>query len=77
MEKTAIKDIVYGGLEELIGNPEYFYRSSAGLGYSHFTDQGREALCEFMNLVAHKIYDAENADLDRRAREQVIDQLKK
>lgn len=77
MQKGAIKDLVYGGLEEIINNPNYYYKSSVGLGYSKFNDEGKIALMEFMDLMAYKITEAENSDLDRRAKQQVVDQLKK
>ena len=76
MEKGAIKDLVYGGLEEILNNRRYYYGSTIGMGYSHFTDEGKVALCEFMDLMAYKIRDAENADLERRAKEQVMTALK-
>lgn len=75
MQKGAIKDLVYGGLEEILHNRNYYYHSSVGLGYSHFTEEGKIALCEFMDLMAFKMRQAEDADLDRRAKQQVIDQL--
>jgi hypothetical protein len=76
MEKGAIKDLVYGGLEELINNGKYYYRSSVGRDYSHLTEQGKEAVAEFMDAMAWKIHEANNADLDRRAKEQVLSALK-
>ncbi len=76
MEKGAIKDLVYGGLEELITNNKYYYRSSVGRDYSHLTDQGKEAVAEFMDIMAWKIHEANNADLERRAKEQVMNALK-
>ena len=77
MHKSAIKDLIYGGLEEILNNRNYYYHSSVGLGYSHLTDEGRAAVVEFMDLMAWKIREAENADLDHRAKEQVIAELKK
>lgn len=77
MEKSAIKDLVYGGLEEMINNRRYYYKSSVGFGYNHLTEEGKIALCEFMDLMAYKIAEAENEDLDIRAKYQVVDQLKK
>ena len=77
MEKSAIKDLVYGGLEELINNKAYYYHSSIGRDYSHFTDAGKEAVGEFMDLMAFKIREANEKDLDKRAKQQVLDQLKK
>lgn len=77
MQKSAIKDIVYGGLEELIRNRNYYYHSSVGAGYSHLTEEGRAAVAEFMDIMAFKMKEAEDADLDFRAKQQVLDQLKK
>jgi hypothetical protein len=76
MQKGAIKDLVYGGLEEIINNPNYYYKSTVGLGYSKFNEEGKIAILEFMDLMAYKITEAESADLDLRAKKQVIDQLK-
>ena len=74
MDKEAIKDLVYGGLEEIVNNRRYYYHSTAS--YSHFTDQGKQAVGEFLDVMAFKIREAENTDLDRRAKQQVLDSLK-
>ena len=77
MQKAAIKDLIYGGLEEILNNRSYYYHSSIGAEYSRFTDDGRQAVVEFMDLMAFKIKQAEDRDLDRRAKQQVLDQLSK
>ena len=77
MKKSAIKDLCYGGMLELINNRNYYYRSSVGADYSHLTEDGKTAVVEFMNLIAWKMIEAENDDLDQRAKQQVLDQLKK
>lgn len=76
MEKAAVKDLVYGGLEEILQNRRYYYASTVGRDYSHFTDEGKAAVMEFMTLMAYQVRRAEEQDLDRRAKQQVIDQLK-
>lgn len=76
MQKSAIKDLCYGGLEELINNKAYYYHSGVGSAYSHLTEDGKEAVVEFMNLIAYKIKEAESSDLDRRAKEAVLKELK-
>lgn len=77
MEKGAIKDLVYGGVEEILNNNRYYYHSSVGAGYSHFTEAGKQAMNEYMELMAWKIKEANEADLERRAKEQVMAALKK
>jgi hypothetical protein len=76
MEKAAVKDLIYGGLEEIINNRKYYYASDVAFGYNHFTEEGRQSICEFMELMAYKIRASEQDDLNSRAKQQVIDQLK-
>jgi hypothetical protein len=40
------------------------------------TDSGKQAIIEFIDLMAYKITEAEEQDLDRRAKEQVLKELK-
>jgi hypothetical protein len=74
MDKEAIKDLVYGGLEEIVNNRRYYYHSTAS--YSHFTDLGKQAVGEFLDIMAFKIREAEQQDLEQRAKQQVLDGLK-
>lgn len=76
MKKSAIKDLVYGGVEEILNNRNLYYHSAVGADYSHFTEDGKVAVVEFMNLMAFKIKQAEDADLNDRAKQQVLNQLK-
>lgn len=76
MQKSAIKDLVYGGLEEILNNRSYYYHSSVGANYSRLTDNGKEAVIEFIDLMSYKIIEANEADLNHRAKEQVLKELK-
>jgi hypothetical protein len=76
MQKSAIKDLVYGGMEEILNNRSYYYHSSVGRDYSHLTEDGKVAVVEFMDLMAWKIKQAEDEDLNARAKQQVLAQLK-
>jgi hypothetical protein len=76
MKKDAIKDLVYGGLEEILNNHRYYYNSSVGSTYSHLTDSGKEAVIEFIDLMSYKIIEANEVDLDRRAKDLVLKELK-
>ena len=77
MQKLAIKDLAYGGMMELLSNSRYYYRSGVGAGYSHLTEDGKDAVIEFVDMIAWKMLEAEDRELDTRAKQQVLDQLKK
>lgn len=75
MEQQAIKEFLYGGLSSIIANRNYYYKG-IGSEYSHFTEKGEEAVKEFMNLMAWKMIQANEADLDQRAKDLVLKELK-
>ena len=76
MDKQAIKDVMFGGLSEIMKNRKYYYFSSVGSNYCHFTVEGKEALLEYMNLMGAKLCEVEEAELNRRAKDLVIKGLK-
>jgi hypothetical protein len=77
MNKQAAKDLVYGGLLELVTNKQFYYTSSISPAeYSHFTDEGKDALIEYMNAMAFVMQQTEAADLDKRAKDMVIKSMK-
>lgn len=76
MDKAAIKSFIYGGIEELLHDKKFYYYSSIGADYSYFTDEGKVAVMALLDMVAWKMREAENEDLDARAKQQVLDTLK-
>jgi hypothetical protein len=76
MDKKALKDLVYGGVSELIHNDKYYRYSTIGYEYCRFTDDGKIALEEFMNQMAILMHKADQESLDTRAKELVIKGLK-
>jgi hypothetical protein len=76
MNKEAIKELMFGGVTEMLKNRNLYYHSTVGPTYCHFTEEGKEALQEYMNLMAYKILEAEEASLNKRAKELVIKGLK-
>lgn len=60
----------------MLRDRRFYYHSSVGESYSYFTEEGKEAITEFMNSMAYKIRAAEEADLERRAKEQTLEALK-
>jgi len=76
MEKQAIKEMMFGGFSELMKNRKYYHFSEIGSIYCHFTDDGEKALLEYMNLMGAKLCEAEEADLNKRAKDLVVKGLK-
>jgi regulator of sigma D len=76
MDRTAIKDLLYGGMMEMMRNRQYYYNSGVNSSYNSWTDEGREALAEYMTLVAGKMWEAEQVELNARAKEMVLKELK-
>ena len=76
MEKQAIKDLMYGSLNELMQNSRYYYHSRIGAEYCRWTDEGQLILNQYMAEITKLIYDADQNELDRRAKELVLKELK-
>lgn len=76
IDKDSVKDLLYGGINELIKNRKYFYNSSINSEYSQFTDEGKEAVLNYLKLMALMMTRAEDADTAQRAKELVINGLK-
>ena len=76
MEKQAVKDLMYGSLNELMQNRRYYSRSSVGPEYSRWTEEGQVVLNQFMSEIIKLIYAADKNELDRRAKELVLKELK-
>jgi hypothetical protein len=76
MERSAAKDLIYGGIQELMRNRDYYYHSSVNVDYSHWTELGIGALAEFLNSMAWIMQRAEEEYLDKRAKVMVLNTLK-
>ena len=76
MEKTVIKDLMYGGLTELMNNKEFYHRSSVGADYSQWTEKGTLVMIEFVKSMTKQMHTAEDLSLNKRAKELVIKGLK-
>lgn len=78
MRKTAVKDQLYGSIIEMMNNREYFYKSNIGKTheYSHWTDDGRAALMEFLEHHTKQMLLAEEKIIKERAKEMTFEALK-
>lgn len=79
MRKSAVKDQMYGGIMEMMHNRSLFYKSEVGGNheYSNWTDEGKQELLAFIITHSKKMLVAEEKELDSRAKEMVIKDLKR
>jgi len=52
MNKLAVKDSLYGAIAEMMNDPMFYYKSSAGAQFSHWTDIGKVELAQLMNIMS-------------------------
>jgi hypothetical protein len=76
MNRAALKDLVYGGIEEMSQNSRLYYNSSIGSNYNHWTDLGKENVVEFLNMVAGEMYKCRQIEDEQRSRDMVLKELK-
>ena len=76
MEKDVVKDLLYGGLTELMNNKDLYYRSSVGATYSHWTEKGNAVIMDYVTAMTKQMQTAEETSLNRRAKDLVIKGLK-
>lgn len=76
MQKEAVKDLLYGGLLELLRNDKFYYCSSVGSNYNHFTEDGKLCVNAYLMQMAALILVAEEELTDKRAKAMVLSGLK-
>ena len=76
MERRALKELMYGSIEELMQNTRYYYYSSIGQQYSHWTEAGRQALNEYLDLISHQMYKCREEEDNQRSKDLVMKELK-
>ena len=77
MERRALKEVLYGGIEELMSNSRYYYTSSISVEYNQWTDEGRAAIAEYIELLSPRIKRCQIEEDLMRSKEMVINELKR
>ncbi len=75
MTPDTIKDIMYGSVLELLKNRKYYYRGTAQQ-FCHLTDEGQSVLIDYFEMMGYKMLESYEKDLDERAKNMVIKNLK-
>ena len=75
LEKSAIKEMLYGGLMELTDNFRYYHKSAQG--YSYWTTEGVEQMTQFVTNMMEMADQAEQNEFEKKAKEFTFQTLKK
>jgi len=76
MDREMLKDVIYGGIVELMSNRKYYYSSGVSHTYNHWTEEGKKALHDYVSFMTVQIGQAEEEEMDRRSKEFVLKTLK-
>lgn len=76
IDKEALDSLIAGGVYALSQNRKYYYNSAVGVEYSHWTESGKDALAEYTSLMVYKMKEAEEAELNQRAKNLILNELK-
>ena len=76
MNRAALKDLMYGGIEEMTQNPRLSYNSSIGQEYCHWTDEGHKNIVEFMTYIASEMAKCRKLEDEQRSKDMVLKELK-
>jgi hypothetical protein len=77
MSNNLHKRQVYAGLFEIISDPKYYYRSMVGIEYSHLTNEGKDAIAEYMTVMAPHMLVKAKEEFDEKVKQKVWEELKK
>ncbi len=75
MDKQSVKDVLYGGLLEIVKDPRNFTYIGQ-VEFSKFSDKGTAAVLELTSILATLMIKADKEDVDRRAKELTMNALK-
>lgn len=74
--KTPLEKHLYSGLMDILRDREFYYQSGINRDYSKLTDVGKEAVLEYISILAPYMLEREQTELDNRAKKLIIDGLK-
>jgi hypothetical protein len=77
MERRALKEVLYGGVEEMMSNTRYYYTSTIGIQFNHWTEEGKAAIGEYIELLSHQIKKCQIEEDLKRSKEMVLNELTK
>ena len=74
--KTPLDKQAYAGIMEILKDKRLYYQSGVSGEYNNLTDEGKEAITEFISIMAPHMIKFENQMLDARSKKMMMDALK-
>lgn len=74
--KTPLEKQIYAGLMEILRDKQYYYQSGISSDYNHLTDYGKEAVIEFITIMAPHMIKHEEYELNERSKQLMMNVLK-
>lgn len=68
---------VYAGIHEILKDQRLYYYSKVGNNYCHLTEEGEKAVLAWINLMGPEMIKLSQIELDARAKQLVMDELKR
>jgi hypothetical protein len=72
MTENDLKNVIYGGIRELLKDRNYYYDGYKG----HWTEDGKRVIVDMMDIYAEKIIEAVRHADEQRSKDLVIKGLK-
>ena len=76
MRTQDLEKLLIGSIKELLQDPKYFYKSTAGPEYCHLTEVGNDVILETVNILGSRMLLAIALDDVERSKQMVLDNLK-
>jgi hypothetical protein len=73
--KTPLEKQVYAGLMETLKDKSFYYQSYSS-EYCHLTEEGKEAILEYVTIMAPHMIKREEHELNERSKRLMMEELK-
>ena len=77
MSHEVFQKQIYVSLLEILRDEDLYRQSLIDTKYNKFSEAGKEALLEYMVMMAPAILQKEKQELDKRAKQLVVEELKR
>jgi hypothetical protein len=77
MSHEVFQKQIYVSLLEILRDEDLYRQSMIDTKYNKFSEAGKEALLEYMVMMAPVILQKEKQELDKRAKQLVVEELKR